>query len=406
MFEDPAFRDNILTFWNSIMENISIPDQFQKYLNFLPIFFLGFVATFILTPIIGNFAKQKNIVYIPNSKRKDKDFENSEKAMHEGIIPALGGLAVSIPLFLVIIFFFKVDSITLPFLVALGILTLGGVLDDILDIPAKTQLFFQIAAAIVISFSLLDFSSFTVFGLSIPMDIFSWQPIIGNFAFSLTFPGDLLLFAWLIFCINSFKWTGGSPGLIEGNALVIAFLIFVISIRFQTLFPATIGILLSGSLFAFLIFAYPPPLIMSGSPGKSVYGLLLCTLGLISQTKFATTLILLLLPSLDAVFVLVKRYITYKPKNPFDLMKISDTTHFHHHLLKMDFSRKQVFWIEMLITLAIGSLAIITTGAYRYLFLLLGILTIASLLFFTSVKSQQKSKESVQKESSESKYSY
>jgi len=407
MFGDSTIKTQFLNLWISFLNNFAFPEHLEKYLAFVPIFIIGFLLSFILTPIIGNFAKTHNIVYVPNTKRKGKSFDNSEKAIHEGIIPALGGLAVIIPMFLLVIFCFKLDSITLPLLIALGILTIGGILDDVLNLPAKTQLIFQIFAACIIAFSILDLNSFPIFNTIIPMDLLKFQPTIGNFAFSLIFPGDLFLFTWLVFCINSFKWMGGSPGLIEGNGLITIALIFIISIRYQVLFSSTVSALVMGSLLAFLIFAYPPPLVMSGSSGKSVFGLLICSLGLISQTKFATTLILLLFPTLDAVYVLIKRYIEYKPKNLLDLMKISGATHFHHQLLKLNLSRKHVFWIEVLITLVIGSLAVITTGAYRYFLLILGAILVIFVILFANFKALKKEHEENKKEeSSESKYSY
>jgi len=407
MFDDPIIKTKILEIWTSLMDKIYIPGSLEKYISFLPILIIGFVITFVLTPIIGNIAKKNNIVYVPNVKRKGKKFDNPDKAMHKGIIPALGGLGVMIPIFLVTLVFFKIDSITLPLLIALGILTIGGVLDDIFNLPAKVQFGIQILAALVICTSILDLESFTIFGTSIPMDLLKVQPVIGKFAFSLTFPGDLFLLCWLVFCINSFKWIGGSPGLIEGNALIVTSLIFIISIRHQVLFSSTLSSLIVGSLLAFLIFAYPPPLIMSGSPGKSVYGLLICTLALISQTKFATTLILLLLPTLDAIYVVIRRYIDYKPKNPLELMKISGTTHFHHRLLKMDTPPQKVFWIEFGITLLIGSLAIVATGALRYFCLIWGIIFIIAIILLLKLKAAQKeNSKSHKEESSESKYSY
>ena len=407
MIDNSIIKTQFLNLWTSLLENFSFPPHLEKYLIFIPFFIIGFLFSLLLTPIIGNFAKKHDVVYIPDTKRKGKDFDNSEKAMHKGVIPALGGLSVMIPFFLLVILCFKLDSITLPFLLALGILTVGGVLDDVLNLSAKTQMVLQILAVSIITFSILDLDSFPILNAAIPMDLLKFQPIIGTFTFSLIFPGDIFLFVWLLFCINSFKWIGGSPGLIEGNGLITIALIFIISVRYQVLFASTASSFLTGSLLAFLIFAYPPPLIMSGSSGKSVYGLLVCGLGLMSQTKFATTLILLLFPTLDAVYVLIKRYVEYKPKNLLTLIKISGTTHFHHQLLKLGLSRKNVFWIEILITLVIGSAVIVTTGAYRYLLIILGIVFTLFIILYTNFKAFKKEKDGNQKkESSESKYSY
>lgn len=407
MLNDPVIKTKFIEIWTSIISKFNFPDNLEKYLIFIPIFLAGFLLTFILTPVIGRFSKKYNIVYVPMTKRKNKDFDNPEKALHKGIIPALGGLAVMIPVLLLMILCFNFNSVTLPIFIALSILTISGILDDILNIPAKTQLILQILAVSIIVFSVLDLGSFSIFGNTIQMDILKFEPVIGKFSFSLIFPGDFILFIWLIFCINSFKWVGGSPGLIEGDALIVAFLIFIISVRHQVVFSSAVSILLSGSLFAFLIFAYPPPLIMSGSSGKSVYGLIICCLSLVSQTKFATTLILLLLPTFDAIYVIVKRYLEYKPKNPLELIKISGATHFHHQLLKLNMSQRQVFWIEMLITLSTGAIAIMTTGAYRYFFIVIGIILVISVILLVNFRAKKREKEGSKKEeSSESKYSY
>ncbi len=407
MLNDPVIKTKFIEIWTSIISKFNFPDNLEKYLIFIPIFLTGFLLTFILTPVIGRFSKKYNIVYVPMTKRKNKDFDNPEKALHKGIIPALGGLAVMIPVLLLMILCFNLNSVTLPIFIALSILTISGILDDILNIPAKTQLILQILAVSIIVFSVLDLGSFSIFGNTIQMDILKFEPVIGKFSFSLIFPGDFILFIWLIFCINSFKWVGGSPGLIEGDALIVAFLIFIISVRHQVVFSSAVSILLSGSLFAFLIFAYPPPLIMSGSSGKSVYGLIICCLSLVSQTKFATTLILLLLPTFDAIYVIVKRYLEYKPKNPLELIKISGATHFHHQLLKLNMSQRQVFWIEMLITLSTGAIAIMTTGAYRYFFIVMGIILVISVILLVNFRAKKREKEGSKKEeSSESKYSY
>ena len=404
MFEDLILKPEVLDLWTSLMDKISLPENFEKYLFFLPIFIIGFLFTFILTPIIGNFAKKNDIVYVPNTRRKNKDFENPEKALHKGIIPALGGLAVLIPFFLLVLFCFRINSTTLPFIIGLGILMIGGILDDVINLPAKVQLILQLIAATFVVSSIFDLNSFTLFNTTISMDILKFTPEIGDFIFSFVFPGDFILLIWLVFCINSFKWIGGSPGLIEGNALITISLIFIISIRYQILFSSTVSALLVGSLLAFLIFAYPPPLIMSGSSGKSVYGLLICSLSLICENKFATTLILLLFPTLDAIYVLVRRYIEYKPKNPFELIQISGATHFHHQLLKLNLSQKTVFWIEILIALLIGSFATITTGAYRYLLLIAGLILVISIILYSNLKNRDGDK--AKEESSESKYSY
>jgi hypothetical protein len=54
----------------------------------------------------------------------------------------------------------------------------------------------------------------------------------------------------------------------------------------MSIFSSTLSILIAGGLLAFLIFAFPPQKIMTGSAGKSVYGFLICILALVADARF------------------------------------------------------------------------------------------------------------------------
>ncbi|MDD4382192.1 MAG: hypothetical protein PHE21_02510 [Candidatus Dojkabacteria bacterium] len=384
--------------------NISKGLEYLKYLEFWPIFLIGIGISLILTPLIGYFATKKDITYKPHTKRKEKDFDNPEKAMHEGVTPALGGLAISIPIFLAILVFFKLDAFTIPILIALGILILGSFLDDVFNLPASLQFLYQILAAGIIAFSIIDLTSISFLDIALESRTLSFSVL--GLAQSFVFPGDLILFGWIIVCINAVKWTAGSPGIIEANSLAIFSLIFVIAVRESALFSSTLSILAAGTLLVFLLFAFPPQKIMSGSAGKSVYGFLICLLAIIADLKISTTIMLLLLPLIDFIYVIVKRIFINKPKSIVELMKINDTNHLHHQLLKLNISRKNVVLIEMSASLLLGSFAILTTGALRYFALILGIAIGIAFIVFINIKATKKKKDEDEPKSPESKYSY
>jgi UDP-GlcNAc:undecaprenyl-phosphate GlcNAc-1-phosphate transferase len=181
-------------------------------------------------------------------------------------------------------------------------------------------------------------------------------------------------------------------------------LLFVIGVRTFSLFSSSISILIAGTLISLLYFAFPSPKIMSGSSGKSIYGFLISVLALVSGVKFSTTIMLLAIPLIDAMYVIVYRYITYKPKNLLDLMRINDTSHLHHKLLKLNLSSRQILLIEASISLLVGSLAILSTGALRYFALIFGISAVIAFIVFINYKANKKEK--VKEASPESKYSY
>ena len=378
--------------------------EYHKYLQYLPLFLGGAVLALILTPIIGQIALKHDITYKPGVKKNHKDFDNPEKALHEGITPALGGLAVAIPVLLAIVFFFKLDSFTIPILLAFLVLTVGSTLDDILNLPAKVQLGYQIIAALIIAISVINLGNSAFIGIN--FNLATWDFSLLGLQLSLAFPGDIILFFWILVCINAVKWTAGSPGIIEANSLTIFALIFVIAVRYESIFSSTLSIVAAGTLLVFLVFAFPPQKIMSGSTGKTIYGFLICILAIVADAKFSTTLMLILVPVIDFIYVILKRLIAYKPKSFSELLRINDTSHLHHQLLKLNLTRGQIVLIEMAITLLIGSLAVLSTGAIRYFALILGAaLGIAFIVIANIRASKQKAKKQKEK-SPESRYSY
>jgi len=386
-----------------------IPQTFQgsvyaKYIQYWPILLIGMVLALILTPIIGHIATKYDITYKPGVKRKDKEFENEQKAVHEGVTPALGGLALTIPALIAILVFFRLDSFTLPLVLALSILIIGTALDDIFNLPAKIQFGYQLLAASIIAFSVINLTNLSLFNL--PLDSYVWNFSILGLQQSLALPGDILLIFWILVCINAVKWTAGSPGIIEANSLIIFALIFVIAIRSTSLFSATLSILMAGGLLVFLIFAFPPQKIMTGSSGKTIYGLLICVLALIADSKFSTTIMLLALPVIDFAYVIIKRFIIYKPKNLIELIRISDTNHIHHQLLKLNLNRKQVVLIETAITLFLGSFAVLSTGALRFFAIILALALCIAFIVYINIRASQRKFTDKKGESPESKYSY
>jgi len=393
--------NKILTF--PLLEQID-GGEYLKYLQYLPLFLLGVVIALILTPIIGRIAMQHDITYKPGVKKNHKDFDNPEKALHIGITPAMGGLAVTIPIFIAILIFFKLDSFTIPIVLAMLVLMIGSALDDIFNLPAKTQLAYQILAALIIAFSVINLTNLSFFNLN--LDLLTWNFSLFGLQQSLALPGDIILFGWILVCINAFKWTAGSPGIIEANSFTIFTLIFIIAIRYSSIFSSTVGIVAAGALLIFLVFAFPPQKIMSGSSGKTLYGFLICVFAIIADAKLSTTIMLLLVPIIDFVYVIVKRFITYKPKNLLDLLKINDTNHLHHQLLKLNLTRRQIVMLEMTMTLLLGSFAILSTGAIRYFALILGAAIGIGFIVIANIRASKHKEKKIKEESPESKYSY
>lgn len=387
-----------------------IPTYITRYLEYLPIFLLGFIIALFLVPILGKLAYKYGITYKPNFQKRGKEFDNPEKAVHSVETPSLGGLAVSIPILIFIIIEFGINSFTLPIILSIGVILVLSVIDDVYVLPSYPQLFGVLLAGFIIAVSQIDLTYVNIpFIGNIYLDMFTLSSNIGDFLFSFVFPGDLILIGWISVCVITVKVMGGSPGLVESNSIIAYLLIFVIAVRTMQTFIEFSAILSAGLLFGLLFFAFPPQKIFSGSSGKLFYGFLIAVFAILNDTKFASTLLILLLPIIDFSIVVIKRMIKTKDLNLIRIMKINGREHLHHHLLALGLDSKTILLIEASVTLLLASIAVLTTGAMVFfLILVASLLLVISILVISnlaSVRTKMGSKKE-DEESPESKYSY
>lgn len=411
-----AIDSNLLTVMSNFftLDQSLVPfltDNQFRYVQYLPLLLVAFTIAFLLTPLLGYIAKKLDIMDKPNYMREEKwnKYDDPERHQHKKPMPFLGGLAVIIPLVILSLITLKFQYDFVFILIAIAVLTISGLIDEKYNMPATWQLTFQILAATIVMFTLTDLDIIKIpFDGTINLGWLAYSGTIFNIPFSFSFPGDLLAIGWIVMCINAVKWLNGSDALLEGNLLIIFTLIFIIGVRNFNALMIILPLIIIGSLSGLTIFVFPPAKIYIGSAGKTVLGFLAGTLAFMSGSKFSVTLLVLLLPILDALFVIISRYIKHKPKNPFEILKMNGRDHIHHKLQDLGLNKIQILTVESSITLLLGSLAILTSQAYRYAllafgaFLVLGIIVLANIAAKKIKNGGKKEKE----ESPESKYSY
>lgn len=398
-----------------------ISEEYYKYFKFAPLIISFFLITLFLTPIVGKIALKLGIL---NATRTDHEnnrfnrYENDERRINPNRVPLLGGLAVVVPLYLAIPIFLGLNSLTVPLLIALTILLVYGVVDDAYDLPATSQFLIQLIVALVVVLTIHDLKIIKVpFDGVLDVEWARWEWKIWSSNLALIFPGDLITVLWIMICMNAVKWVNGLDGLMETNMIIAYILLFIIGIRADLMPIIVISAMLVGSISAFTIFNFPPAKIFSSATGSLPYGFMIATLSLVNQTKFATTIIILMLPLVDFLFVLIKRLTIYKPKGikailktPVQLMRMADTNHFHHQLLKLNLTNRQIVFVEVLVSMFIGSLAILSADAFRLFIVFAGGLLMGVAIFLihllTSKKKIKELEAAKRQETPESRYSY
>jgi UDP-GlcNAc:undecaprenyl-phosphate GlcNAc-1-phosphate transferase len=388
-----------------------IPAIYDRYLEYAPIFGIAVIVSLLSTPLIGIIARKMKVLGYPPSMRDGRK-SSDRRHLEKQPTPLLGGIAVLMPfIILTLVNTAPSEEITV-LLIAIGMLGIMGIIDDIHELSAPVQLTIQLLVALFLAASVIDISHFSnPLGGTIDLNQLQLDGSVAGLTIRFLIPGDIFLVAWILLCTISVKISSGTDGLMEGNSFIAALLFFLLSVRFLFDQTAVISIIFAGLLLGFLFFNFFPAKIWSGSSGKSTYGFILAVLSVLSGAKFATAILVLLLPITDFFFVVIGRLQKHRPKNPLDLLSISDQTHLHHKLLALGFSERRVAVLEYLITALLGAIAFAASGSMKASVFLAAASGIAGLIFLTTWQLSKNGTEPPppppsDEESPEAKYSY
>jgi len=328
------------------------------------------VLTFLLTALVRRLAIRTGAVAKPRARD-----------VHLTPTPSLGGLAMyggilggvllahQLPV-LRRSFEFSWDVVAV--LVAGGIITLVGALDDRFDLDPLTKFAGQVTAA----------GMLVLFGVQ--WFIF-WVPWNGSAAS----PGSVLVLgqdqavlltvALAVVLVNAMNFVDGLDGLAAGIGLIAAVAIGAFALNLldesggsvSTYPPTLIAALVAGACLGFLPHNFQPARIFMGDSGAMFIGLMLAAAstsasGQVVPTSYAATDVLALLspllvvaavlfvPLLDLLLAVVRR--TRAGRSPF----AADKLHLHHRLLEIGHSHRRAVLLIYLwaALLAFGAVAL------------------------------------------------
>ncbi len=251
------------------------------------------------------------------------------------------------------------------FIVASLIIMLVGIWDDVREVYWKTQLFFQIATAILVF----------VIGIRI---YYITNPFTGGIVhldqgISVLASIALVIF-WVVLMTNVMNWLDGIDGLSGGMAFITSITIFILSLRPEVNQPpvAIITAIFAGSVLGFLVFNFNPSKVMAGTAGSMFLGFGLAIISIFSGTKVATALLVLSVPVIDCLWVVLERW-----RNGKSIFK-SDKNHLHYRLLDMGCSQRKINIIFFAIAVVIAIVALNTRALGK------GIAMVAVLMVMTA----------------------
>lgn len=338
----------------------------------------------IASPVVINFYKRHNWLDDPTEKIH-------KKKLHEKPVPRGGGIVIFFALLLSSLFFLTFDKYLIAIMAGAALLTVVGFLDDIFDLHPIIRLITGLTATLI------------VVGSGIGIAYVS-HPFIPNEVIHLSHPqlhfkfwgedrviwilADIFAVIFIMWNMNIVNWSKGVDGQMPGFVAVALLFIGLLSEKFlgdPSQFNTTLlSFISAGAFLGLLLWNWYPQKIMPGYGAGSLAGYLLSVLAILSGAKVATTLMVLAIPTADAIFTIARRIAA--GKSPL----WGDRGHLHHKLLDVfKWNKQQIalfYWSSSLI-LGILSLYLNTLGK---------VITIGStmaitfaVLIFAKVKSKQ-----------------
>ena len=332
-------------------------------MDFAVPFFLTALATFLITPLVNQFAKRFGFVDEPSVRYHPAH-------THTGIIPRAGGLALFAGICFSALLLLPTTKLVLGMLAGGAILTLVGLADDKKDISPYIRLITNALAALIVvgAGAGIPYITNPLTGGVIHLD--TWRI---SFAFfgnhSIVVWADLLAFLWILWTMNIVGWSAGIDGQMPGFVAISAFTLGLLSLRFSVLDPSqlvvtVLAFIVSGSFLGFLPWNFYPQKIMPGYGGKTLAGFLLAILGILSYGKLGTAILVLGIPMLDAGYTLLRRM--GKKQSPV----LADRGHLHHKLLDLGWGKRRIALFYWGVSAILGAVAL-TVRSQGKLFALL-----------------------------------
>lgn len=362
----------------------------QPFKPFIPVLYtdlatyalLAFGLVYVITPYFIRFATKHGIVTNPNYHDHPGMVLAQPSARGGGVVFAIGVLVVSM-------LFVKMTPQVSAIYIGIVLLAILGFLDDyqnthpksalkILEKPwLRLVLLFSIVSVLAYFDVLITFVNLPFAGL-VTFDTYKVTLLGGTIA-----PVAILVtILWVVWIMNLLSWSNGIDGQYCGIVGIAAVVIALLALRFVPLEPyqqniAKLAIIMAGASFGLTAFNWHPSKIMWGF-GALTAGFGLSAVSIIIGSKIATSIIVILVPFLDALVTVLRRVL--QGKNPLK----GDRGHLHHLLLDKGWSVKQsalFYWVS---TGVLGLVALLSSESVVFQTLLVLSGVIASVILIAN----------------------
>ncbi len=331
--------------------------------GYLLVLLAAFVTTLTITPLLAKIAHRVNAIAYPTTR-----------SLHTKPIPLIGGVAMIFGLMAGILTamsleqfdsMFKSSTEPLALVLAAGVITLVGFVDDIREVSPPAKVAGQVLAG-----SIMSLLGLTMLYFRIPFASFDYIVLSKDIA-------PVFTIAAVVVMANAINLIDGLNGLAAGICVIAGTGLFLYSDR---LFKAgllegsnlgpLIAIITVGLGLGFLPWNFFKPITFMGDSGALLLGLLMaaCTVSVggrvadqfSGQTYFFYAplfipLVILGVPLADTFFSIIRRIIK---KRSFS---VADKDHMHHRLMRLGHGPRRTVVILWLWTALLSIIVLVPT---------------------------------------------
>ncbi len=306
------------------------------YLDLIIPFAVAFFAMHFTLPRFVKYAQDKDIVTSPDLHS------------HPGMLLAEpsargGGFLYGMAFLLLAAVFVGFPSNLAAFYISLFLLSVLGILDDYQNTHPESKLKLLENPYVRLGLLFLVVSVISALGTK----IFSISsPFGGILTFNSQLVSAVITTFWIVWVLNVLSWSNGIDGQYAGIVGIASFLLVLLALRFDPLKledqrVAVLAAISAGLSLGFIKYTWYPSKILWGFGAMSA-GLVLAVLSILINSKIITSIVIILIPFLDALVTVVRRII--QKKNPLK----GDRGHLHHVLLNKGWGIRRIalfYWI-------------------------------------------------------------
>ena len=340
-------------------------------INLLPPLIVALIVSLVATPLTIFLAKRYKLVDDPKKHKHPA-------IIHKKPIPRAGGLPIFVAILIAMIVFLPLSNLSFAIILAGLIVVVIGILDDKYDLSPYIRFVANIVCAGIVVFSgvVVPYITNPAGGI-LHFAIYSIS--FGSITFDFSIPA-LLAVVWIVWVMNMLNWSKGVDGQMPGVAAVSAIVIGIAALRFpqinsMNIYGAQLSFIVAGAAIGFLFYNFYPAKIFPGY-SATILGFMIGVLSIISGVKLATAILVMGVPTVDAVITILRRILS--KRSPF----WHDKGHLHHLFLDLGLSQRSIAFFYWIMSLLLGIFALTLSSKGKIFAIILVVAFVSAVILF------------------------